>query len=200
MATNRFLNAIDIIGADNDWLKHIDYHKINESQKEFLRSDMWEFQFIAPPACTYYPGNDYVAARLKAVSPQFPALFGGKIAATIRQFEIHQTGSVRSNGDITLTFQDREDQAMTAFVEDYAQKASDRDNRFSFRKEDLICECKLIIFNTSRIPVREYRMFGCIPTQGNFNEGNFGSEDAAEIGEVSLTLSFEHYKKFLLNV
>ena len=193
----QILDPADIL-KKNDALNFINYKNINGEQQEFLRSDLWYFEFIVPPACVYFPGNDLIKARLTEVSIQT----GGSltpIQANIRGFEIQQNVSVHSNGSISLSFVDFEDQSISIFKRDWQQKLTNMDNKFTYRKEDTVAQCKLVQLNSSRIPIYEWVFQTCQLTDGTINR-TFGSDDASNNGNVEMNLSFEHCVPQELNI
>lgn len=189
-----FLDPKDILNQNNG-LNYINYENINEDQREFLLSNLWDFEFIVPPAAVYFPGNALLKTRMVSVSPTFPQALT-EVSATIRQFKINQSvPSGNTNCTVQLEFIDREDQAISVFVRDWANKIGDPDTKFQYRKEDTICQGVLTMFNTSRVPIRRYKCFTGQPLSEGFQPGlQFTSDDPAQNGNVSLNLTFEHYR------
>lgn len=188
-----FLDPKDILER-NDALNYINYENINEDQKEFLLSNLWDFEFLQAPAAVYFPGNALIKTRLVSVSPTFPQGVT-TVNGTIRQFQINQAvPSGNTNANVTLEFMDREDQAISIFCRDWANKIGDLDTKFQYRKEDTVCMGILTMFNTSRVPIRRYKMYTGQPSAGFEPSLTFGSDDPSNIGQVSLQLTFEHYR------
>ena len=111
---------------------------------------------------------------------------------------IQKTGQ-NTSGTISLQFTDREDQAISYFVDDWRQKIADRDCKYSFRKEDLVCDAKLEIFNSSRVPVRTLKFYNCIIQDAQLDE-NGAAEDGSDRADVPLNLQFEHYERIFENL
>lgn len=200
MARNLFLDAKELM-SQNDALNYINYATLSEEQKEFLRTDVWDFEFISYPAAVYFPGNDLLKARLQSVDPAFPAGIG-EISAILRGFTIRQsTISGTTSGTVTLNYIDREDQAVTAFVDDWRDKLGTRENRYAFRKEDTIATGKLTMYNSSRNPIRIYTLHALQPNagEGGLNPG-FNSDDPAQAGQLALPLTFEHFELIWKNI
>lgn len=189
-----FLDPSDIL-EQNDGLNYINYENINEDQKEFLLSNLWDWEFTVPPACVYFPGNSLLRTRMVSVTPTFPQAIT-QVSATIRQFKINQSvPSGDTNASVTINYVDREDQTISVFVRDWANKIGDPDTKFQYRKEDTICEGILTEFNTSRVPIRRYKCITGQPNSNGFSPSqSFTSEDPAQNGEVTLELNFEHYR------
>jgi hypothetical protein len=199
---NLFLESIDLLASANDPLNYIEYDKINEEQKEFLRSDLWDLQFLEAPHAVYFPGNDLLRLRTTEVNPSFNAGLG-EISAVIRQFKIRQTViSGQSDGTISVNYVDREDQAIRSFIHDWREKLWALKNRYTFRKEDTIGTIKLTQFNSSRKPIAEWKMYAVQLQDGDADAMNkaFNSDDPSNNGEFSVTYSFEHYEYEALNV
>jgi hypothetical protein len=109
-----------------------------------------------------------------------------------------QTGQT-TNGQLTLSFIDKEDQAISYFVDDWKQKIADRDTKYSFRKEDVVCDCEMFITNSSRIDVRHLTFYNCIIMDAPLDE-NGVEADGTDRGDIQLSLSFEHYEREFLNL
>lgn len=192
MAGNLFLDAKELL-LQNDGLNYINYNTLKEEHKEFLLSNLWNFRFSVPPAAVYYPGEQMLAARTQSVDPSFP---GGltEVSAIIRQFTIRQTVmSGTTAGSFTVQYNDREDQAIAVFIDDWRDKLGDRENRYMFRKEDTIATGILTMYNTSRKPIREYTLHAVQPGDGSpVIQGSFNSDDPTNIGQYSIQFTFEH--------
>lgn len=194
MAGNLFLDAKEMI-LQNDGLNYINYDTLSEEHKEFLRSDTWDFQFTAAANAVYFPGNALLRARTQAVNPQFPVGLG-QMTAVIRQFTIQQTTiSGTTAGTIGIDYNDREDQAIIAWLDDWRDKCGDREHRYTFRKEDTIANGRLTIYNSSRKPLRIYSVLTMQPTDvGNGLNPSLTSDDPQNVGQVSATFAFEHFR------
>lgn len=200
MANNLFLDAKELM-LQNDGLNYINYETISENNKEFLRSDVWDFQFTQPAAAVYFPGNALLKARTQAISPQFPTQIG-QMTAVIRQFQIQQsTISGTTAGTIGIDYNDREDQAIMAWLDDWRDKCGDRQNRYAFRKEDTVAQGRLTIYNSSRKPIREYELLTMqIVDPGNGLNPSLTSDDPQNVGQISASFSFEHFNLIWKNI
>ena len=192
---NILLDLGSMIGDDKP-LGYINYETLKEEHKEFLLTNNWDLEFLEAPHACYFPGNQLLKVRTTAVTPSFPGDIT-EIEAIIRQFSIVQSvGSGTTKGTISVTYVDREDQAIRIFLDDWRDKISNRENRFSFRKEDTIATVRLTHYNTTRKPIATFLMYAVRP-QGNLAETmntSFNSDDAAQAGEYSVTYTFEHFK------
>jgi hypothetical protein len=201
MSRNIFLDASNLL-KQNNGLNYINYDRIKEEGKEFLRTDVWDFTFTVPPAAVYFPGNDLLKVRCSECQPQFPASLS-EISATIRQFTIRQSVmSGTTSGGISLTYTDREDQAISAFIDDWRDKISGRNTRYSFRKEDTVAEGVLTMYNSTRHPIREYLCHSLQPESdmsGTLNP-SFNSDDPQNAGTCNLSLRFEHFELIWKNI
>lgn len=200
MANNLFLDAKELM-LQNDGLNYINYETLSENNREFLRSDTWDFEFTQPAAAVYFPGNALLKARTQAVNPQFPVGLG-QMTAVIRGFQINQTTiSGTTAGTISIDYMDREDQAMMAWLDDWRDKCGTRENRYAFRKEDTIAQGRLVIMNSSRKPIREYEILGIQPQDvGNGLNPSLTSDDPQNVGAISATFAFEHYHLLWKNI
>jgi hypothetical protein len=181
--------------VNEDILRYINYTNIEQSDKEFLRNDIWHFEFVTSPLAVYFPGNDLLQARLKTFSYTTDESLSTP-ETTIRQFKVRQTmhGGTTS-GTITLDFTDREDQAISLFKEDWCQKISSRSTRFAYRKVDTICDCKAIWFNTTRTPIRTLYFYSCQITSQPEPWTTTSDDPDTSIGDISIEMAFEHYEQ-----
>ena len=178
----------------------IDYHdSYVENNKEFLRGDMWEFQFTKAPKIVYYPGNDLINARLNSVNVGIDSSVSGITKQMRGGFIIEQRTGQRTNGSLNLQFVDREDQSLTYFFVDWRNKIADPDTKYSFRKDDLVAECKLILTNSSRIDVRTLTFYNCQLQDAPVDE-NGVAEDGSDRSDLAVSLSFEHYSREFNNI
>lgn len=194
MANNLFLDAAQLM-LQADGLNYINYENLNQSNKEFLRSDTWDFKFTQPAAAVYFPGNDLLQARTISATPQIPYQLT-QMTAIIRGFQINQTvKSGTTSGTISIDYNDLEDQSINAWLFDWADKCGDSEHRYAFRKEDTIAQGKLTIMNSSRKPLRIYSLLGMqIVDPGNGLNPALTSDDPQNVGMVSASFTFEHYR------
>lgn len=193
MAGNLFLNSKDYIGQ-NDVLNYINYESISEGHKEFLRTDVWDWDWTVPPAAVYFPGNDLLKTRTISVMPQFPVAIG-MMQAVIRQFTIQQsTLSGTTAGSLSIEYHDLEDQAINLWLDDWREKLGTREDRFSFRKEDTIAHGRLLVMNSTRRPIRSYSVRTVQPSDiGQGISPQLTSDDPQDAGNISTSFNFEHY-------
>ncbi len=180
-------------------LSFLNYDNLKETDKEFLRGDLWEFTIVNPPKVVYYPGDDLFKKRLIQINLGVDTSVNGFEKRMRGNYVIIQKTGQNTAGTISLQFTDREDQAISYFVDDWRQKISDRDCKYSFRKEDLVCDAKLEIFNSSRVPVRTLMFYNCIIQDAQLDE-NGAAEDGSDRADVPLNLQFEHYERIFNNL
>lgn len=194
-----FITVADALQG-NDALKNVNYIDINESQREFIRKDTWEVKWIQPPRAVYFPGQAMMNARCTSYSSSISTSLSG-ISETIRGYKLNQKTTRDTSGSLTLEFVDKEDQAISIFAEDWANKISDAETKYSFRKEDTVAKIHIPIFNTSRIVIRELQFYACQPSDtGIKEEGSSEVEQSDHLGKVSMSLDFEHYKRIFRNI
>ena len=191
---NLFLDAKDLLQQNNQ-LNYINYDTLAQEKREFLSSNLWDFEWTKPCNAVYFPGQEFVRARTKSVNPQFTGSIG-QMSAVIRNYTIYQAVfSGTTEGTLTFEFQDFEDQSIMAWLDDWRQKLGDRSNKFAFRKEDTSAEGKLTLFNSSRKAIRTYT-FRCIQPQDISTTGLYSpsltSDDPTDLGSISATFHFEH--------
>lgn len=177
----------------------INYRNYEDNNKEFLRGDMWEFKFTNAPKIVYYPGDTIINARLNQINVGLDYSVNGFEKRMRGNFSIIQKTGQNTAGTLTLGFVDREDQAITYFLDDWHQKIADRDCKYSFRKDDLVADCRLIITNSSRITVRTLDFYNCILADRTIDE-NGVAEDGSDRSDVQMTLQFEHHERTFNNL
>ena len=150
-----------LVRSGNGYMNFVDYeNSYREDNKEFLREEMWQFEFINAPKIVYYPGNDLFFRRLNNVNVSISGSVNGFEKRMRGNFTIIQKTGQDTSGSLSLGFVDREDQAISYFIDDWKQKIADRDTKYSFRKDDLVADCKLVLLNSGRIPVRRPHSHG----------------------------------------
>lgn len=190
----------ELVRGSDGYMKFIDYQKTyKDDNKEFLRGDMWEFQFFNAPKIVYYPGDTIMNARLNSVSVSIDYSVNGFDKRMRGNFVIHQATGQSTSGQLSLSFIDREDQAIAYFIDDWKQKIADRDTKYSFRKDDLVADCRLILTNSSRIAVRTLEFYNCIILDAPLDE-NGAAEDGTDRADIQLSMFFEHYQRVFDNI
>lgn len=190
----------ELVRQSDGLMNFIDYEgTYRDDNKEFLRSDMWEFSMFNAPKIVYYPGDTIMNARLNAINVSIDSGVNGFEKRMRGNYVIKQQTGQTTNGNLTLSFIDKEDQAISYFIDDWKQKIADRDTKYSFRKDDLVCDCKLILTNSSRISVRELIFYNCIIIDANLDE-NGAAEDGGDRADIQLSLFFEHYSREFTNL
>ena len=177
----------------------VQYTKLIEDNKEFLRGDLWEFEFTSAPRIVYFPGSEIFNKRLTQVNIGIDNSVNGFEKRLRGNFSIYQQTGQQTAGTLALNFVDREDQAITYFLDDWHQKIADRDTKYSFRKDDLVADCKLVFTNSSRVAVRTLEFFNCIIADKTIDENGVG-EDGSDRADVQVTLKAEHYRRTFNNI
>lgn len=190
----------ELVRGGDGYMKFIDYTSTyKDDNKEFLRGDMWEFSFLNPPKIVYYPGDTIFKARLNQVNVGIDTSVNGFEKRMRGNYVIFQKTGQNTSGTLSLAFVDKEDQALTYFVDDWRQKIADRDTKYSFRKDDLVADCQLVITNSSRIAVRTLKFYNCIIQDATVDE-NGTAEDGTDRADIQLSMNFEHYERIFNNV
>jgi hypothetical protein len=190
----------ELVRSSNGLMNFIDYEgTYRDDNKEFLRGDLWEFSMFNAPKIVYYPGDTIMNARLNQISVAIDSSVNGFEKRMRGNYVIRQQTGQQTSGQLTLSFIDKEDQAISYFVDDWRQKVADRDTKYSFRKDDLVCDCKLILTNSSRISVRELIFYNCVIMDAPLDE-NGVAEDGTDRADIQLNLFFEHYSREFTNL
>ena len=189
-----------LVHGTGGYMDFIDYEKTyKDDNKEVLRGDMWELQWT-PPAIVYWPGDSVINARLNSVNVALNYGVTGIQKRMRGNFSIYQQTGQDTSGTLTLSFVDKEDQAITYFVTDWRNKVADPDTKFSFRKDDLVAEkITMIITNSSRISVRKIDFFNCIIMDAPLDE-NGADVDGTDRADIQLSMMFEHHRRTFDNI
>lgn len=177
-------------------LDFIEYSTIKDTNKEFLRNDLWDLEFTVKPNAVYFPGDLIIRTRLISFDPGTPNSLE-PLEHNIRGFQIKQRARQKTDGSMTLTFVDREDHAISYFIQDWFDKISDRATQVGVRKEDYVAEIKYTIYNSSRVAIKELIFHNCMPADKGLPEN--GTSDVGSNSEVTLNLDYEHYERTFLN-
>lgn len=190
----------ELVRNAGGYMSFIDYERTyKDDNKEFLRGDMWEFTFLSPPKIVYYPGDTIFKARLNSVNVSLNTSTNGFEKRMRGNYTIMQKTGQMTNGQLALTFVDKEDQAISYFVDDWRQKIADRDTKYSFRKDDVVADCQMVLTNSSRKKVRTMTFYNCIIDDAPLDE-NGVAEDGTDRADIQLTMSFEHHSRDWDNV
>lgn len=193
-------SVAELVRGSSAHMKFVDYDSsYKDNNKEFLRGDMWQFDFMNPPKIVYYPGDDIIHKRLNSVNIATDGSVNGFEKRFRGNYVVRQQTGQSTNGNITLGFIDKEDQAISFFVDDWRQKICDRDTKYSFRKDDLVCDCEMYILNSSRVDVKRLEFLNCIIMDAPLDE-NGAEMDGTDRSDIQVQLSFEHYKREFLNL
>ena len=193
-------SVTELVRSSDLHMKFIDYHESYfDDNKEFLRGDMWQFDFMNPPKIVYYPGDEIIHKRLNSVNLSMDTSVNGFEKRMRGNYVIRQQTGQSTNGQLTLSFIDKEDQAISYFVDDWKQKIADRDTKYSFRKEDVVCDCEMFITNSSRIDVRHLTFYNCVIMDAPLDE-NGADTDGTDRSDIQLSMAFEHMEREFVNV
>lgn len=193
-------SVAELVRGSEQHMKFIDYtSSYRDDNKEFLRGDMWQFDFLNPPKIVYYPGDDIIHKRLNSVNLSMDTSVNGFEKRMRGNYVIRQQTGQSTNGTLTLSFIDKEDQAISYFVDDWKQKIADRDTKYSFRKDDVVCDCEMFITNSSRIDVRHLTFYNCVIMDAPLDE-NGAEVDGTDRSDVQLSMAFEHMSREFLNL
>jgi len=192
-------SVASLVSSNGLQMDFINYDNYKENNKEFLRGDLWELKVTAPPKIVYYPGDDIFNKRLQSVQVGLDYSVIGIEKQMRGNYAIYQQADQSTYGTLTLTFTDREDQAITYFAQDWRNKVADPDCKYSFRKDDLVMDCELHITNSSRIDVRVLKFFNCQITDAQYDESG-APQAGVDRADVTIGLRFEHYSRSFENI
>jgi hypothetical protein len=121
------------------------------------------------------------------------------IDVNIRGFHYLQPGLAETKPqDLTINFQDFEDQTIRVWIWDWLNKCSSLTTLASYRREDLFCDINVYQLNSSRQRVFKYAYQNCLPA--NITEQVSLDGDKSALGKIPLVLSAEFMLPTPLNV
>lgn len=181
-------------------LNYRDYNQVAENGREFPRSDIWEVKFLRRPAGVYVPSDTVINLRTNEVDLGIPGDMS-MIEQEVKGFTIHQAGIVKTNGVLSLTSIDREDFSLSFLKESWMQSMSTRRNHASGRKIDYSAEMQFILYNTNRVPIKEFVFYNLV-LQDNEQAGEtgFSSTSADSIGAITIAMAYEYFDRKTLTV
>ena len=182
----------NLVRGGDGYMKFVDYAtSYREDNKEFLTTDKWEFKFISAPKIVYYPGDDIFQRRLNNFNLSISGAVNGFEKRMRGNYTIIQKTGQDTSGSVTLGFVDREDQAITYFVNDWRNKIADPETKYNFRKADVVADAQLYLLNSGRQPVRTITLWNCVLDDATFDESGVET-DGGDRADVQVTLRFEH--------
>lgn len=179
-------------------LARISYDQIVEGQKEFQRTDYWMLTFTRVPAGVYWLGQDLLDIRLKMVNPSIDD--SPKIhTQTIRGYTVKQASkNSEFAGSLTMTLQDRDDQIIKYFLDQWRKAAGDPHKLRGLPKALYSADAVLTLYNTSDRPIRRITLWNLMPPTGDLNDEV--TEDPGVEDAITATLEYEHFKRDYLNI
>ena len=181
------------------YMDFINRNNMKMNAQEILTSFEWDVEFTKKPAAVFWPGDDTFHIRLNSVQPPGADGSSNQVQqAEMRGFTLIQSGLTENSGSLSMNFQDFEDQAIVAFLEDWVTKCNTRDTRRSIHKRDLIADIKVTRYNSFRKPVKEWICETCLPAQSGY--GDQFTAQKALLGQCSLNLQVEYFTTHLLNL
>lgn len=194
---SKVANLVHQAGGYMDFIDYENTYK--DDNKEFLRGDMWQLQWT-PPRIVYWPGDEIINARLNSVNVAINYGVTGIQKRFRGNFTISQQTGQDTSGTLTLSFIDREDQAITYFATDWRNKIAEPDTKYSFRKDDLVSDKITMIYtNSSRVGVRSIDFYNCILLDSPLDE-NGADVDGTDRADIQMSLFFEHHRRSFDNI
>lgn len=177
--------------------KIINYRKINESNKEFRRSDYWIIEIEAPKGI-YFPGNEILQIRTTTFDPGIndnPTVLEKKI----RTFTVNQGAKAEAtNGVIQITLADRVDQSISYFIDNWKLALGQRDELSGLAKELYVSpKITATYFNINEVPIRRLEFLNCMISDSTLPEQG---ADAPQLEEdIPLSIAYEHFHRIFDN-
>lgn len=176
----------------------VNYRKISEGNTEFRRSDYWLIE-ITPPPGIYFPGNELIQIRTTEFSPGIsddPNI----LTKQLRGYTVNQGARAdKTSGSMDLTIQDRVDQTLSYFIDQWKIGMGDRDKLASLPKELVVAPLiKATYFNINEVAIRELAFFQCMLESGKLPED--GDGDMELESTITMSIAYEHFQRGFKNL
>lgn len=181
------------------YMDHINRSLVGNNNGDIINQFNWDLEFVSTPTAVYWPGDALFKSRLVTLGAM-PADISIDLqtAEVGGGFSVLQTGSVdRSPFDLSMEFQDYEDQSIGYFVRDWYRKVEDPVTKFGYPKAALIMNMNVLQLTNNRVPVKRWKFYAGLPANAGTNE-NFGRTKEVN-GKVNLTIKFEWWDDEILN-
>lgn len=186
------------MAQDTDYMNYVNRLQANQNNQEIPTSYEWEIQFDHKPNIVFWPEDALHKIRIKTVNLTGGDPTGLSQSTELRAFHLVQPGLQPANGTVSFAYQDFEDQAIAAMIQDWADKCSTRDTHRSAHKRDLYCDITLIRLNSFRKPINQYKCLVGLPQNGSY--GDQFTDNKTMLGQMGLTIDFQYISKDLLNL
>jgi len=180
------------------YMDYVTRDKIAQKTSQFLTSFDWDLEILTKPSAVYWPGDDVFKVRTSEIVPTSIIPDHSVISVEIRGFTLLQPGLTINSGDFSITLQDFEDQSILALMIDWVYKCNNPNTRSSYRREDLLMDFNLYRLNSSRKPVFQYIIKGCLPNKLDYSDPMDGTKK--EIGKCTFGCKVEYFESKLLNI
>lgn len=177
--------------------ERINYRKISEANTEFRRADYWLVE-ITPPKGIYFPGNELIQIRTNSFSTGItddPEVLN----KTIRTFTINQGAKAeKTNGTMELEVQDRIDQSLEYWIDQWKLGLGERDQLSGLAKELYISpSIRASYFDINEVKVKEILFVDCMIESAKLPED--GTEAPELVGMISLSIAYQHFYRTFNN-
>jgi len=181
-----------------EYMQFVNRSEAPQNNQEVTTSYEWALTFSHKPNIVFMPQDKLHEIRLKSVGWDYNEQLSTVDVKVRGGFDLVQPGIITTNGTITLNYQDFEDQAIAAMIQDWSTKSNTRREHKSAHKRDLYADLIIYRLNSFRKPIYKIIAETCLPTTGNY--GDQYNSDKSPMGNMSLMLKAEFMEKILLNL
>ena len=179
-------------------MQYVNRSEAPQNNQEVTTSYEWLLTFSHKPNIVFMPQDKLVEIRLTSVDLNYNETVSTVETKVRGGFDVIQPGLIDTSGTVTLNFQDFEDQAIAAMIQDWTNKSNTRREHRSAHKRDIYADIILYRLNSFRKKIYQITAETCIPTGGNY--GDQYTSDKSPQGRMSLSLKSEFLEKKLLNL
>lgn len=173
----------------------INYDNIRENDVEIRRKDFWLCEIAIPSLLKDYMTTDQLCIRMQECEPSFEE-YTKVEEVVIRGFKVLQAtraDGAPSSGTLSCTLQDRVDQKIAYFFEQWRNLIADRDALFGLPKTAYMTDIVCTYYDINQNPLRRFYLINAVYTSGGLPnvtaEADAGLEDP-----YNVEFTFEHYK------
>lgn len=179
-------------------MQYVNRSEAPQNNQEILTSYEWLLTFKHKPNIVFMPQDSLFEIRLTNVDLNYSEQVSVQKSQVRGGFDVIQPGLIVTSGSCTLHFQDFEDQAIAAMIQDWCEKENNRKTHRSAHKRDLYADIILYRLNSFRKKVYQIEAQTCLPSNGTYGDTYESTKNL--LGKMGLTLDFEWAQKTLLNL
>lgn len=179
---------------------YINRENICKNSTQVLTTGDWEFSIDFVGKAMYMPSVTTYFVRTTGIDGVREVPQVDIMEIPLRGFTLRQPGLAHTVPDpVTLHTQDFEDQTITIWLWDWANKMNNLSTLASYRREDLFVDLTIWQLNSSRQKVYQYNYHNCLPDTSAYTGSQFTVEKNPQAAK-DITFQGETWESFPLNI